>query len=81
MKIYVKDFDNNGTKECVTSIYRGHEPYVFHMKPDLVGQMPMLKKRYLKYTDYAGKPFDVFPDEALEGAEVHEMNYLASAVL
>ncbi|WP_374950306.1 VCBS repeat-containing protein [Mucilaginibacter sp.] len=81
MKIYIKDFDNNGTKECVTQMYRtDHLPYVFHMKPDLVGQMPLLKKKYLKYTDYAGKPFnEVFNNEALEGAEVHEMNYLASA--
>jgi hypothetical protein len=82
MKIYIKDFDNNGTKECVTSMYKtDHIPYVFHMKPDLVGQMPLLKKKYLKYTDYAGKQFsEVFNDEALQGAEVHEMNYLASAV-
>lgn len=81
MKIYVKDFDGNGTKECVTSIYRQGTAYVFHMKPDLVGQMPILKKQYLKYKDYAGKPFnEVFTDKMLEGAEEHEMNYLASAV-
>ncbi|WP_454800896.1 VCBS repeat-containing protein [Mucilaginibacter phyllosphaerae] len=81
MKIYVKDFDGNGTKECVTSIYRQGTPYVFHMKPDLVGQMPILKKQYLKYADYAGKPFnEVFTNEMLKGAEVHEINYMASAV-
>lgn len=82
MKIYIKDFDKNGTKECVTQMYRSdHVPYVFHMKPDLVGQMPILKKKYLKYDDYAGKPFgDIFPAAELEGAEVHEINYLASAV-
>jgi hypothetical protein len=81
MKMYVKDFDGNGTKECVTSIYRQGTAYVFHMKPDLTGQMPILKKQYLKYKDYAGKPFnEVFTDKMLEGAEEHEMNYLASAV-
>jgi hypothetical protein len=81
MKIYIKDFDGNGTKECVTSIYRQGVPYVFHMKPDLVGQMPVLKKQYLKYADYAGKPFsEIFTDDMLKGAEVHEMNYLSSAV-
>ncbi|TWR29438.1 hypothetical protein FPZ43_10835 [Mucilaginibacter pallidiroseus] len=82
MKLYVKDFDNNGTKECITSMYKNDSiAYVFHMKPDLVGQMPLLKKKYLKYADYAGKPFDqVFDADALKGAEVHEMNYLSSAV-
>jgi hypothetical protein len=82
MKIYVKDFDNNGTKECVTSMYKSDGvDYVFHMKPDLVGQLPILKKRFLQYIDYAGKPFnEVFTDEMLGGAETHEMNFLASAV-
>ncbi|MEB0263034.1 MULTISPECIES: VCBS repeat-containing protein [unclassified Mucilaginibacter] len=81
MKIYIKDFDGNGTKECVTSIYREGLPFVFHMKPDLTGQIPILKKQYLKYADYAGKPFnEVFTSEMLKGAEEHEMNYLSSAV-
>jgi hypothetical protein len=82
MKIYIKDFDKNGTKECITSIYKtDHVAYVFHMKPDLVGQMPILKKKYLKYADYAGKPFnEIFTNEDLQGAESHEMNYLSSAV-
>ncbi len=82
MRIYIKDFDNNGTKECVTEMYKSdHVPYVFHMKPDLVGQLPILKKRFLKYQDYAGKPFnEVFTDDMLQGAERHEINYLYSAV-
>ncbi|MCJ8208728.1 VCBS repeat-containing protein [Mucilaginibacter sp. RS28] len=82
MHLYVKDFDNNGTKECITSIYRNdHKSYVFHMKPDLVAQMPILKKKYLHYDDYAGKTFDeVFSDDDLKGAEAHEINTLASAV-
>ncbi|HTE00640.1 MAG TPA: VCBS repeat-containing protein [Mucilaginibacter sp.] len=82
MRTYVKDFDNNGTKECVTSMYRSdHIQYVFHMKPELVGQLPILKKRFLKYVDYAGKPFnEVFTDDMLAGAEVHEINYMYSAV-
>lgn len=82
MKIYVKDFDNNGTKECVTSMYKNDGiSYVFHMKPELVGQLPILKKRFLRYIDYAGKPFnEVFTPEMLAGAETHEMNFLASAV-
>ena len=82
MKIYVKDFDKNGTKECITSVYRtDHIPYVFHMKPDLVGQMPLLKKKYLRYADYSGKPFnEIFSGDDLNGAEEHEMNYLESAV-
>ncbi|NCD72304.1 VCBS repeat-containing protein [Mucilaginibacter agri] len=82
MRIYIKDFDKNGTKECVTSIYRNdHQSYVFHMRPDLVGQMPIFKKQYLRYNDYAGKTFDeIFPPDEVKDAEIHEINTLASAV-
>ncbi len=82
MHIYVKDFDENGTKECITSYYKTDgKPYVFHMRNDLVGQMPTFKKRFLRFEDYAGKTFEeVFPDDMLKDAEIQEMNYLQSAV-
>lgn len=82
MSIYIKDFDNNGTKECVTALFKSdHNRYVFHLKQDLVWQLPSLKKRFLKYENYAGKPFDeVFTPEMLEGAEKHEITTLESAV-
>ena len=82
MKIFVKDFDNNGTKECITSIFKNDQKeYVFHLRQDLTGQLPSFKKRFLKFEDYAGKEFkDVFPDDLTAGAEVHQMNYLESAI-
>ena len=82
MKIYVKDFDNNGTKECITSMYKSdHQEYVFHLKPDLTGQLPFLKKRFLRYEDYAGKKFsEVFTRDMISGAEIHEINHLESAL-
>ncbi|MDB5032723.1 VCBS repeat-containing protein [Mucilaginibacter sp.] len=82
MKIYIKDFDMNGTKECITSMYKSdHVNYTFNMKPDLVGQMPLFKKRFLKYGEYAGKPFnEVFTNDIIDSAEIHEINYLQSAI-
>lgn len=82
IKTYIKDFDNNGTLECVTSVYKADNiNYVWHTKPDLVGQLPFFKKQFLKYKDYAGKPFEqIFTPELLAGAHVNEINYLASAV-
>ncbi len=82
MNVYIKDFDSNGTMECVTSIYKSdHKQYVLHMKPDLVGQLPSFRKKFLKYEDYAGKSFgEIFDRELLSGAETHEINFLESAV-
>jgi hypothetical protein len=57
-----------------------HKKYVFHLKQDLVWQLPSLKKRFLKYENYAGKTFDeVFTPEMLKGAEQHDINTLESA--
>lgn len=82
MKLYIKDFDENGTKECVLSVFKtDHKPYVFHQRRDLADQMPSFKKKFLKYADYAGKEFsDIFPSSATEGAEVHETSFLETAV-
>ncbi|MBE7176846.1 MAG: VCBS repeat-containing protein [Mucilaginibacter polytrichastri] len=82
LRNYIKDFDQNGTQECVTSLYKSDgEAYVFNMRQDLVGQMPSFKKRFLRYESYAGKPFsEVFPEDLLKGAEEHSINTLQTTV-
>lgn len=82
MFIYVKDFDDNGTKESILACFKtDHKKYVFHQRRDLADQMPSFKKQFLKYADYAGVEFaDIFPESAIKGAEVHEINTLESAV-
>ncbi len=55
-RMYVSDFDNNGRKECVVSLFKkdGKE-YPYYMRPDITGQLPILKKQFLTYASYAGK--------------------------
>jgi enediyne biosynthesis protein E4 len=80
--IYIKDFDDNGTKESILACFKtDHKKYVFHQRRDLADQMPSFKKKFLKYSDYAGVEFaDIFPESAIRGAEVHEINTLESTV-
>jgi hypothetical protein len=83
MKLYVNDFDENGTQESVLSVFKSdHKSYVFHQRRDLVDQMPSFKKKFLKYEDYAGKEYsDVFlPIDNADSAETHEANFLETAV-
>lgn len=82
MKIYIKDFDDNGSKECILSVFKSdHKQYVFHQRRDLADQMPPFKKKFLKYADYAGKEFDkIFPESDTKDAEMHEINFLESSV-
>lgn len=81
-RLYLNDFDNNGTKECVMAYYKSDgRLYPYYMREDMVGQMPVLKKQFLKYIDYAGKSIDeVFTKSQLSSAVVSEASYFKTAV-
>ncbi len=83
VKLYLSDFDNNGTKECVMAYYKSDgKLYPYYMRGDMVGQMPILKKQFLKYIDYAGKTIDeVFTKSQLSNATVSEANYFKTCVM
>lgn len=73
-KLYVNDFDNNGTRESILTYYKSDgKSYPYFLKNDMVSQIPMLKKKFLKHADYAGKTIEEIFDKAqLESAT--EMN-------
>lgn len=55
LKLYVKDFDNNGSVEQVMCYTVNGEEYTFLAKDELERALPVLKKAYLHYSDVAGK--------------------------
>lgn len=66
-KLYVKDFDNNGSMEQILCYTINGKEYPFYAKDELERSLPVLKKYYLKYSDVAGKDvqyifFDLFRD-------------------
>jgi hypothetical protein len=82
-KLYLSDFDNNGTQECVMAYYKSDgKLYPYYLRGDMVAQMPVLKKQFLKYIDYAGKTLEeVFTKSQLAGAAVSEATYFQTSVL
>ena len=63
---YIADFDNNGTIDPIISVYQDGAYYPHHLKKDLVNQLPHLRKRYLKYKDYAtAQTVNIFSKEVL----------------
>jgi hypothetical protein len=82
-KLYLSDFDNNGTKECVMAYYKSDgKLYPYYLRGDMVAQMPVLKKQFLKYIDYAGKTLEeVFTKSQLAGAAVSEATYFQTSVI
>lgn len=63
LKLYVKDFDKNGSLEQVMCYTLAGKEYTFLAKDELERALPVLKKAYLKYGEVAGKTVDyVFYD-------------------
>jgi len=75
VKLYIKDFDNNGSTEQILAYTIDGKEYPFLAKDELERALPVLKKAYLKYNDVAGKTvqyifYDLFKDYTELKAEV-----------
>lgn len=81
-KLYVGDLDKNGQIECIPVYFKTDgKAYPYFMKGELQQQIPSLKKDFLYFKDYAGKPIeDVFTQEQLKDVEVLEVNQSQSCL-
>lgn len=73
--LYINDFDKNGTGECILTYYKSDgKSYPYYLKNDLVGQMPLLKKRALKHGDYAGKTIgEIFDKSQIDSSTIKKV--------
>ncbi len=79
--LWVGDFDANGSTEQILSVWNGEESYPMVLRHNLVGQLPGLKKKYLKYEAYKEQTIeDIFTPEELERGRRLEATTLASMV-
>jgi len=61
VKLYAADFDQNGRVDQLLSYTLQGKEYPFLAKDEVERQLPLLKKHYLLYSEYAGVPVkDVF---------------------
>lgn len=71
MNLYYKDFDNNGSVDPVLCYYIGGVSYPLFSRDDLTDQLPLLKKKFIEYKEYANATInDVFTKEELTDAGV-----------
>ncbi len=80
LKMYVKDFDNNGSKEQIMCYTVDEKQYTFLAKDELERSLPVLKKAYLTYSEVAGKDvkymfYDLFKEYKEYTAEVLGSSY------
>jgi hypothetical protein len=82
VRMYVSDFDDNGSVEQVITCYNGEKAYPMSLRHDLVGELPYLKKKYLKYDSYKEQTIeDIFTKEQLDKAVKLEAKEFRSSVL
>ncbi len=82
-ELYTADFDQNGTiEQIINCADESGTLYPMLLKQEFQKQMPGIKKKYVKYTDYAGQPLDKLLDEnQLKSAVVRRANLAESVVL
>ncbi|HJW17365.1 MAG TPA: VCBS repeat-containing protein, partial [Flavisolibacter sp.] len=56
VKLYVSDFDKNGQTDQLLSYTKNGTEYPFLAKDEMEKALPVLRKHYLLYADYAGLP-------------------------
>jgi hypothetical protein len=80
LKLHVKDFDNNGTLDPILTYTIDTREYTFLPKDELEQVLPVLKKKFLYYIDFAGKEVkEVFDLSSAKDPSL-EANDLASAI-
>lgn len=80
VKLWINDFDHNGTTDKIFSKTVDHKDVPVFVKKDIVEQIPGLRKQNFKNIDYAQKTIhDLFGD-AIDTAQVREVNYTSSCI-
>ncbi|QED37284.1 CRTAC1 family protein [Antarcticibacterium arcticum] len=81
VKMYINDFDNNGTIEQIfTRPIKGKDVPV-HLRRELSGQIASLKKQNLKFSEYARRSIDdLFSKEIIESSIVKNISTFKSII-
>lgn len=74
LKLWINDFDNNGTIEQIVTQQEDGKDYPIHQKKEITNQIVALKKENLKASEYARKTInELFPKEVIENSIVKEV--------
>lgn len=80
-ELYFKDFDQNGRIDPILCTYIQGKSYPYVTRDELIGQLPIMGKRYTDYKTYAEATLqDVFDSSELSGAGHLEANHLATTL-
>lgn len=82
VSLYLNDFDQNGSIEHLFTQKIGEVQIPYTLKHELERQVPGIKKKYIRYTDYNNKSLtDIFPKEVVDKSIIQQVNNLESGIL
>lgn len=82
VRLYVNDFDKNGSTDGLLTYYLGGQEILFANKTETQKQFPFMKKKFLLAKDFAKAEIkDLVGSTELEAAKTLEANYFSNAVL
>lgn len=79
MKMWINDYDNNGTIEQIVTQHQNGKDFPIHQKKELTSQLLPLKKQNLKASEYSTRTVqELFPAEVIQNTLVNEVKYSSS---
>ena len=79
MKIWINDFDNNGTIEQIVTQSNNGKDYPILQKKEVTAQIVSLKKENLRASDYARRTIqELFSEDIINNSIVKEVNFSES---
>ncbi len=79
VRMYVNDFDKNGTVEPILTHVIGGIEYPFYTRDEMTKQLPSLKKKYLSYEKFAEAEFkEFFPEETIRNSKKYSATVFES---
>lgn len=81
MKIWINDYDNNGTLEQIITQSQNGKDYPIHQKQEMIEQIAVLKKQNIKASVYATKTVDeLFPAAIFENSIMRQSSISESVI-
>jgi hypothetical protein len=82
LQLYYDDYDKNGQVDPICTYYENGKVYPVPTRDDLIGQIPYLKKKFLRYEQFADATIeDVLTSEQLSASKKLSVYQLSSIVL
>jgi hypothetical protein len=81
VRIYINDFDKNGSVEQIITTIREGKEYPFTYRDDLARQLDFIPEKYPMHADFAGQTVqDIFTSEQLDESLVKQVDMFESCI-